>query len=906
MRRVSTGRVVLGAAFLIAAMHFSSRRDVVTPSTRRVSGPQPVPASQRRFAESPLPGLPSGRVGSASAPRPVRHADVRSQPAAPGVPAHLGSLRFHEIHASNRGGLLDEDGRRSDWLELYNASEKAVTLDGCFLSDDPDEPEKWALPAVTLAPQEYFLLWCSGRGRHSSRVAGLDLAATGFSKLWIDATQQWHYRLRRTLERSFPSGWNQGLTVPERFVTGRAGFGYGDDDDVTRLPAGTVAVLIRTTFEVPDPGAVASLVLGVDYDDGFVAFLNGERVAAANAPLGRIDFTTPAARNHEAGREEYFDLEAHRGLLRAGKNVLAVAGFNLRPSTDMSLYPRLASMPVLEHAPFRLPRRGGTVVLTGPGGVRLDLVEYPEQRLDVSYGRAETQEARWGYFVQPTPRAANRGASLAELPEVGLRFEPPPGRYARPQRVRASGPAPQLVFRYTRDGSVPDASSLAWGEEVSVSKSLVLRVAGFIVGEEGGEERATPIFTASYLIGPASPLPTLSVALDPKEFLSVHLGDHRHGRSSERAAHLEVIEPSGRTVASTGFGLRLHGGYGRQGGLGTKKSYRAYFRKSYGSGPFRYPFLPGSKQKRLDRLVLRGGFNDRFRPGRDGYNRAAAYLRDEVIRSIHRDMGAVASRGAWYLLYINGESKGLYNAVERLDEDFLRASKGEDAWDIIKTGGDVVSGSAQTWHVLCDYANRYHLSDARHYAVVKEKLDLESFTAYVILNLWAQNEDWPHNNWYAARPQRPDGKWLFLSWDAEFGLGLRPHGYQTDSIAYLMARNGSRRGPGGPYIRQLFHALLKSPEYRKYFVSEAERHLAGALEPSRVLDHIQLQVNRIDAVMATECDDFAPGYDYDDWRQNVETVKNFARHRGRFFRSLLARRPFSDRAGTERTRRRSF
>jgi spore coat protein CotH len=173
-------------------------------------------------------------------------------------------------------------------------------------------------------------------------------------------------------------------------------------------------------------------------------------------------------------------------------------------------------------------------------------------------------------------------------------------------------------------------------------------------------------------------------------------------------------------------------------------------------------------------------------------------------------MGAVSSRGAWYLLYVNGDYKGVYNMVERLDEDFLQASKGEDEWDILRTGGEVVCGTADDWRLLCEYASQHDLSRAKHYGVVSEKLDLESFTAYLILNLWAQNEDWPHNNWYAARPRRADGKWFFLTWDAEYSLGLRPQGYQANSIAYMMSPNGRRRGPGGTYLRLLFSALVKT------------------------------------------------------------------------------------------------
>jgi hypothetical protein len=86
-------------------------------------------------------------------------------------------------------------------------------------------------------------------------------------------------------------------------------------------------------------------------------------------------------------------------------------------------------------------------------------------------------------------------------------------------------------------------------------------------------------------------------------------------------------------------------------------------------------------------LVLRSGYNDRFRAGRGDYNVRAAYLRDEVLRAVHRDMGSVAVRGSWCLLYVNREPRGLYNVVERSGDEFLASHLGGGDWDVIKTGG---------------------------------------------------------------------------------------------------------------------------------------------------------------------------------------------------------------------------
>jgi hypothetical protein len=51
-----------------------------------------------------------------------------------------------------------------DWLELHNNGATSMDLSGHTLSDDPQEPGKWAFPAgTTIAPGAYLLIICDGQ-----------------------------------------------------------------------------------------------------------------------------------------------------------------------------------------------------------------------------------------------------------------------------------------------------------------------------------------------------------------------------------------------------------------------------------------------------------------------------------------------------------------------------------------------------------------------------------------------------------------------------------------------------------------------------------------------------------------------------------------------------------------------
>lgn len=80
----------------------------------------------------------------------------------------LGGPVISEFMAKNDTGLEDENTDRSDWIEIFNATGNAVTLDGWHLTDDPTNPTKWVIPSLTLAAQEYHVIFASGKNRFST------------------------------------------------------------------------------------------------------------------------------------------------------------------------------------------------------------------------------------------------------------------------------------------------------------------------------------------------------------------------------------------------------------------------------------------------------------------------------------------------------------------------------------------------------------------------------------------------------------------------------------------------------------------------------------------------------------------------------------------------------------------
>ncbi len=102
--------------------------------------------------------------------------------------------------------------------------------------------------------------------------------------------------------------------------------------DVSAMYGVMESCYIRIPFNVPgDPAAITRLTLRVRYDDGFVAWINGNRVGSRNFAAATIAWNDDADAGHSDSAAVVFediDISAYIGSLRSGGNLLAVQGLN--------------------------------------------------------------------------------------------------------------------------------------------------------------------------------------------------------------------------------------------------------------------------------------------------------------------------------------------------------------------------------------------------------------------------------------------------------------------------------------------------------------------------------------------------------------------------------------------------
>lgn len=109
---------------------------------------------------------------------------------------------------------------------------------------------------------------------------------------------------------------------------------YISNDVEEALFGQQTSALIRIPFELTADDLLRAnqLLLRIQFDDGFAAYLNGTRVAAVNAPGEPfMNWNSEATDGHDdtlAVTFEEWDLREHLSLLKEGTNLLAIHGLN--------------------------------------------------------------------------------------------------------------------------------------------------------------------------------------------------------------------------------------------------------------------------------------------------------------------------------------------------------------------------------------------------------------------------------------------------------------------------------------------------------------------------------------------------------------------------------------------------
>ncbi|MCU4175636.1 CotH kinase family protein [Carboxylicivirga sp. N1Y90] len=804
----------------------------------------------------------------------------------------IGQIKINEFVSSNVTGLTDEDGDYPDWIELYNSSEQTVDLSNYFLSDDLSDTLKWPLPSTTLASKKHMLIFASGKNRFNIVNEWNTIIDKGDELKYIIPDQEPE------------TTWKTADYDDSQWLNGASGIGYGDDDDETIIES-CISFFVRKQFTITDFDNIAQAVLHLDYDDGFVAYLNGVEIARDNlGTAGSFVSFDQTADNWEHEAQMYqglppnqFEVHNWESILTEGINVLAIQIHNYsNTSSDLSCIPFFSlglknsegheasehiNLPTSYlHTNFKI-KAGGESLYLFKNKVFIDSIQGKKLLADISLGRQTDGDEQWSYFDTPTPGAANIGNSSNELTTDSVQFSIPGGNHQGQLSLVLSNPNKgDSKIYYSTDGSIPDKTSYLFSDEIKINTDTVIRARIMDDGVLAG-----PVLTQTYILNKQHTLPIISLSTDPNNLWDYQTGIYVKGPNAspdnpfwganfwqdwEKPAHFEYYDKDGTKQIDQGAGVKIYGAWSRAHPL---KSMALFARKEYGDGSFNYKFFQNRDNDKFEALVIRNSGNDFY----------STHLRDGLVASIMEPLDIENQGFQPTAIYLNGEYWGILNLREKINEHFIsdHTSIRNDSVNILELGGEIVNGNDKAYQELLDFISKNSLTIEENYEKVAEYIDVDNYIDYLLAQTFIDNRDWPGNNIKFWNTTSSKSRYRWIMYDTDFGFGLYDtNNYQYNSLADALASNGPN-WPNPPWSTKLFRALKANNKFKAKMAQRANDYLEHYWKPSMMNEKIDSLKNIYSEEMKAHCDRW--DLDYTHWSNEVARLKTFSNYRPRHF-----------------------
>ena len=522
------------------------------------------------------------------------------------------------------------------------------------------------------------------------------------------------------------------------------------------------------------------------------------------------------------------------------------------------------------HTDFRLDSgNGGSVYLFDASGTLIDYIKNiaKQKAPNISFGRTSDGGEDWAYFVTATPGASNTGkTSMAVLPPPI--FSHSGGIFKNGVTLSLSLPAGvpgEASIHYTLDNTEPTLSSPVYTSEINISKSTVIRAKLL------HPEYLTNIATVhSYIIETERKLglPVVSISIDPEywdgrqDVLSIIAGGKepafwdagfgiyrpKNGdplRSNKwwRPVNFEYFPSDNATSALNQLcNMRIGGGGSR---VYWQRTLIINTNKRFGVNRFNYDFFPEklSDEKPFQEIksfMLRNSGNDH----------EFTFFRDVAVQQFFGgkvDVDYQAYQPA--MIYINGNYYGIQNMRERANDDYVLSNYGLDNTevDVItnwqRGANNLKAGDFIEFDRLIAELDKPLAQ--RDYEWIMNKVDIDEFINYIILEIYVANRDFPHNNVVMWRPRTPDGKWRFILKDLDVSLSLFTSGnwftpVTWDALTYNISGGGGQQYEA--HARKLFSALMQHEATRKKFYGRFAVYMGVLLHnnaTTHIMDSIQ-------------------------------------------------------------------
>jgi hypothetical protein len=468
-----------------------------------------------------------------------------------------------------------------------------------------------------------------------------------------------------------------------------------------------------------------------------------------------------------------------------------------------------------------------------------------------------------------------------------LNAAPEAGFYRTGMAVELKASNSSATIYYTTNGSRPSIQSRRYQGAILVDSTAIIKALAVANGEKSA------ILTNTYFIGEDSiTLPVLSLSIQPYVLFDPvkglfkrgpkasskfpHTGANYYSRK-EYASYIEIFETNKERVFDANIGFKIFGGMSR---IFPQKSFSLYASKSrHGNKYIRHRIFPEKKQKKYKRLVLRNS----------GSDFGETHFRDALITSFGKDLGMEVQAYRPALVFINGEYWGIYNFREKLTRHYLAENFGyhKDSVNLVEHRKSVQAGSRKTYDAMRTFMRNNSLASEENFDYINTQMDVANFMEYEILQIYIDNQD-AGGNIKFWRPMEEGGRWRWILFDTDFGLGhYGRFGFRNNSLAFHTRPNGPG-WPNPPWSTLNLRSLLQNKNFQANFVSRFLDRLNTTFDSTNIIPRIDEMAGVIIPELPRHWERWK--LTSKRWHKEVGRMKDFVKKRPSYMRTFLRER----------------
>ena len=785
---------------------------------------------------------------------------------------------INEIQTANSNTLYDEDSSNSQWIELYNKGTSAVDLLNYGLTNVNTTPAniKWKFPSIVL-PASGFLVVCTDAKDRKNYMNHWETA--------INVNNLWSWIVPDT---TIPTYWNTLSYTPGiNWHSGKGPIGSGYNADSTSIPQ-SKTLYLRQTFYIPDNITKQKIIKGaltIDWDDGFVAYINGQEIARENI-TGTPTYNSLANASHTAvytynqlADSYILDSAKLSQILNIGTNLLAIEVHN-KSASDPTIYaspylffgihdftqvfnPILPSWFYLRkqflHTNFKLKsyHDENIYLYDNLGVIQSYANSSPYLYADASIAQIPdgSSPINWCKTTTPTPGSANISAICGSGFTNQPTAFPSGGFYTGAKQVTLSySPAnPNVELRYTLNGNLPKKTDKLYitGVPINIDSTRVLKVRAFSTGT--GTLLPGPPLTLTYFINePLTTIPIVSLSLDSLSLWDNYTGIYTMGpnpgpypywganfqQSWDKLGHAEYFLPNGTKTVNVDAYLAINGNYSRD---LDQKSFSITTKSSLDTNYINTQLFSDKSINLFKRFVVRNAGSDNL----------FCHFRDELLQKIFIPTNNDCEANLPCHVYLNGKYWGMYHLHEKSDKYYLEENHGinPDSVDFIKNS-IAQDGNLDAFKIMAAYFqnNSTDLTTTQSYNNAKTFWDIDNLMDYYISEIFIENRDWISkiyaggsyqywiNNIKLWREQKANAKWRYNLHDID--QGTYPSSYYNigpDPVNYLSQAIHPGSVIENNNISVILRKFLQNADFKNKFINRYCDILNTVLLPSRTI-----------------------------------------------------------------------